>query len=136
MHQSAEGEADDSSNSGQQLAQAELIISYVLRGGVLLSAGVILLGVMLFYIRYAAKPQSVDTQTYPHSLGGVVQGVTHGNPLAVISLGLLILLATPTLRVVISIITFAIERDWLYTAITALVLFILLVSFLLGGGGA
>jgi uncharacterized membrane protein len=136
MHQGIGSEADEGGNSDQQMRRAELIISYVLRGGVLLSAGVILLGVILFYIRYAANSHSVYTQTYPHSLGGVVQGVTHGNPLALIALGLLILLATPTLRVVISIVTFAIERDWLYTAITALVLLILLVSFLLGGGGA
>jgi uncharacterized membrane protein len=136
MHHGIGSEANDGGNSDQQIRRAELIISYVLRGGVLLSAGVILLGVILFYLRYAANSHSVYTRTYPHSLGGVVQGVTHGNPLAVIALGLLILLATPTLRVVISIVTFAIEHDWLYTAITALVLLILLVSFLLGGGGA
>ncbi len=131
-----EGKAADASDSDRQLRQAELIISYVLRGGVLLSAGVILLGVILFYIHYTANPQSIDMQAYPHSLDAVVQGVTHGDPLAVIALGLLILLATPTLRVIISIGTFALERDWLYTAITALVLLILLVSFLLGSGGA
>lgn len=131
-----EGKAADVSDSDQQLRQADLIISYVLRGGVLLSAGVILLGVILFYIHYAANSQSIDIQAYPHSLAAVVQGVTRGDPLAVIALGLLILLATPTLRVIISIGTFALERDWLYTAITALVLLILLVSFLLGSGGA
>lgn len=135
MHENAESEADGGGPDAQ-LRQAELIISYVLRGGVLLSAGVILLGVVLFYIRYAASFQSAATRTYPRSLADVALGVTHGDPLAVIALGLLILLATPTLRVVISIVTFALERDWLYTAITALVLLILLVSFLLGGGGA
>ena len=74
MHQGIGSEADEGGNSDQQMRRAELIISYVLRGGVLLSAGVILLGVILFYIRYAANSHSVYTQTYPHSLGGVVQG--------------------------------------------------------------
>ena len=48
--------------------QAELIISHVLRGGVLLSAVVILVGVVLYY----ATPQTggaAATLTYPHSPG-------------------------------------------------------------------
>lgn len=131
-----EGEAGDGGASDQQLRQAELLISYVLRGGVLLSAGIIGLGIVLFYLRYLANPQSINTQNYPHTLSAVASGIASGNPLAVIALGLLILLATPTLRVLISIVTFALERDFLYTAITALVLVILLASYLLGGGGA
>jgi uncharacterized membrane protein len=66
----------------------------------------------------------------------VAAGLGHGDPLAIIALGLLILLATPFARVAISILTFALERDWTFTAITALVLLILVVSFLLGRGGA
>ncbi len=132
----SESEVKEASASDQQLRQAELIISYVLRGGVLLSAGIILLGSILFYARYLANPQDIDAQRYPHSLTDVALGIAHGEPLAVIAVGLLILLATPTLRVIVSIVTFALERDWLYTGITVLVLLILLASFLLGGGGA
>jgi uncharacterized membrane protein len=66
----------------------------------------------------------------------VAQELTQGDPLALVALGLLILLLTPILRVAISIVIFALERDWLYTVITLIVLLILLVSLLLGRGGA
>ena len=62
--------------------QAELIISHVLRGGVLLSAAVVLVGVVLYY----ATPQpggAAATLTYPHSLGAVIPAlylwITRGN---------------------------------------------------------
>src|SRR5262249_41092565 len=72
------GEAGDVEASETQLRQAEFLISYVLRGGVLLSAGVILLGVILFYGHYIVAPQRVDAQAYPHSLAEVTLGVAHG----------------------------------------------------------
>jgi uncharacterized membrane protein len=63
-------------------------------------------------------------------------GLTQGDPVALVALGLLVLLATPFLRVAVSIVAFALERDWRYVGITALVLAILLASFFLGKGGA
>lgn len=117
----------------RMLRQAELAISHVLRGGVVLSAAIILLGVVLFYLQMAITGHAI--LTYPHSVIEVAQGLAHGEPLAVVALGLLILLLTPILRVAISIIIFALERDWLYTVITLVVLAILLVSLLLGRGG-
>ena len=111
--------------------QAELIISYVLRGGVLLSAGVILVGVVLYYSR--PQPSSAASLTYPHTLTTVLPELATGSPEAIITLGLLILLATPVIRVAVSIVAFALERDWLYVGITTLVLFLLLSSILVLG---
>jgi len=119
-----------------RLRQAELIISFVLRGGVLLSAVIIALGVVLFYARYLAAGGRISQVTYPHTVAAVFAGLGHGDPLAVIALGLLVLLLTPVLRVLVSVVTFALERDWRYTGITLLVFIILIVSFLLGRGGA
>jgi len=62
-------------------------------------------------------------------------GLTHGDPLAIIALGLIFLLITPVLRVAVSVLAFAAARDLLYVAITLLVLLILISSFLLGLGG-
>ena len=119
------------------IEQTELIIRGVLRGGVLVSAGVIGIGVVAFYARYAAVGGSdVRDTPFPHTLAAVFGGLAHGDPLAIIALGLLILLATPFTRVAVSILAFAVERDRVYTVITALVLLILIVSFLLGQGGA
>lgn len=119
------------------IRQAELVISYVLRGGVLVSAAIILAGVIAFYRDYLTTPERAPSVTaFPHTLPDVAAGLAHGDPLAIIALGLLVLLITPVVRVAVSIIAFALERDWRYVAITALVLLILLVSFGLGRGGA
>jgi uncharacterized membrane protein len=118
------------------LRQSELVISYVLRGGVLLAAAIIALGVVLFYARYLAAGGKPGPMSYPHTVAGAIAGLAHGDPLAVIAFGLLVLLLTPVLRVLVSVVSFALEHDWLYTGITLVVLVILLVSFLLGRGGA
>ncbi|HEY1391032.1 MAG TPA: DUF1634 domain-containing protein [Ktedonobacterales bacterium] len=118
----------------RRLRQAELAISHVLRGGVVISAATILLGVAWFYLQIAITGH--PTLTYPHTVLEVAQELAQGDPLALVALGLLVLLLTPILRVAISIIIFALERDWLYTVITLIVLLILLISLLLGRGGA
>ena len=114
--------------------QTELAIANILRGGVLLSASLIVAGVVMFYARYARYGAS--TNLFPHSFGAVINGIAHGDPLSLIVLGLLVLLATPVLRVAVSIVAFALERDWRYVVITSIVLGILLLSFFLGRGGA
>ena len=116
--------------------RAEVVISNVLRGGVLLSAITITAGVLLFYVRSAQTAQGLLDHPYPHTLAAVFSGLALGDPIAIIALGLLLLLATPVVRVAVSIFAFALERDWRYVAITALVLAILIASFLLGKGGA
>ena len=54
----------------------------------------------------------------------------HGRGL--IQLGLLLLIATPIARVVFSVAGFARQRDWLYVAITLIVLTLLGYSLLAG----
>lgn len=130
----ASNSTDAAPDKDRRLRQAELAISHVLRGGVIVSAAIILLGVVVFYLQMAITGHAM--LTYPHSVPDVALGIGRGEPLAIVTLGLLILLLTPILRVAISIIIFALERDWLYTTITLVVLLILLVSLLLGRGGA
>jgi uncharacterized membrane protein len=113
----------------------DLLISYVLRGGVLLSAGLLILGSLLYGVG-ALRGGAPTSPSFPHSLGDIFSGLARRDPMAVLSLGLLVLLLTPVARVLISIFAFARERDWLYVGITTVVLLILLVSFLLGRGGA
>lgn len=116
--------------------QAELVISYVLRGGVLLSAAVMLGGVVFFYVQWFLRSGHDASSSFPHTLSSVEQGLAQGNPQAIIVLGLLMLLLTPVVRVAVSVVAFLLERDWRYVIITSLVLVILLLSFVLGKGGA
>ncbi len=121
------GTGSQRTNRDTMVRQAELIISWVLRGGVFLSAGVIALGLALF-IAGRARAQS-----FPHTLPAVARDVLHGEPLGVVMLGLLLLLCTPVLRVVVSVIAFALEGDRRYVSITALVLALLLLSITILG---
>ena len=131
-----EQSTDGGLTGSQRDYQMDRAISFVLRGGVLLSAGLLILGTLLYFARVQWGGARANLLSFPHSLGDVFSGLGHGDPLAILALGLIVLLLTPVARVLISIFAFARERDWLYVGITALVLLILLVSFLLGAGGA
>ena len=71
----------------------------------------------------------------PHSLRDVIEGVRVWRGQAVVALGLTMLILTPILRVAVSIIAFAIERDRVFVAVTSAVLAVLLISFVLGKVG-
>ena len=108
------------------------IIGWVLQGGVILSATIIALGLLLLPLR----PGGLSLQrllNFPQTLSQVGQGLLILRPQAIIALGLLFLIATPVLRVAVSIITFLFERDRKYVVITFIVLGILFFSiFFLG----
>ncbi len=64
----------------------------------------------------------------PTDFSHVANGLLELRPIAFARAGLLVLLATPVLRVLTSVVAFMLERDRLYAAITLAVLAILLVS--------
>lgn len=107
----------------------EVVISWTLRIGVYLASGVVVLGLVLDFLMGSAvsKPGA-----FPTTVAEVWAGLSRGNPVAVISLGLLLLIVTPVFRVAASVLLFLLEQDYLYTLITLLVLVILLSSFFLG----
>lgn len=118
----------------------EIAISRLLRTGVVLSITVVAIGLIVTFTHHPSYVSSrPDLRTlvnpqenFPHSLSVVEHGVESWSGQSIISLGLLLLIATPVARVAFSIVVFAIERDRLYVAITAIVLALLLLSFLLG----
>ncbi len=126
---SSESDMERRERNDTLIRQAEVAISNVLRGGVLVSAAVILVGVILYYLH----PSGGRVLAYPHTLGQVVAGLQVGSPVAILTLGLLILLATPVIRVAVSVGAFALEHDWLYVVITLIVLALLLASILVLG---
>ncbi|HSB70278.1 MAG TPA: DUF1634 domain-containing protein [Candidatus Methylomirabilis sp.] len=138
------------SNDGMEpLTRMELTISYALRGGVLLSAAIILTGILWFALTqdtgYArllshhlsdllAFHQASGPGFFPTSSKAVLAGAIGGKPYAIIGLGMLLLIATPVLRVALSVVFFLAQRDCLYTGITLFVLAVLLLSFFTGAG--
>lgn len=109
------------------------VISWILQGGVIVSAAIICLGCGLLLWR---TPQAAGQAlaAFPHTPGEVWQGLWLLTPQAYIALGLLLLIATPVLRVAVSILAFAREHDRRYVVITSLVLLVLCLSFFLGKG--
>lgn len=128
-------ESQEKEVASRQQDMNALLIGWILQGGVILSAAVILFGVLLLPFRPGGFTLS-RLETFPHSLSQVWTGLLGLHPQAFIALGLLLLIATPVLRVAVSVVAFAFEHDRLYVAITLLVLAILIASFVLGKGGA
>ena len=115
------------SPAARATATPNAIIGWVLQGGVLLSAAVIVLGLLLELLQpNKFAPQKL--QDFPQTFNQVWAGLLVLRPQAVITLGLLLLIATPVLRVAVSVVTFVVERDRRFVVITLLVLLILLFS--------
>jgi uncharacterized membrane protein len=96
----------------------EGIIGNLLRAGVILAAIIVAAGGAWYLLDAGFSPVN-----YHH-----FQAQSHGMPERLILTGLLILIGTPVARVAFSMIAFALERDWLYVGITAVVLAALLYS--------
>lgn len=118
-------------NNKSNINDTEIIISKTLRFGVILSAITIVFGLLLLII---TRNSGYSGSSFPTSPIQIIKGLFLLKPYAVILTGLLILILTPVFRVGISILTFLREKDYLYVAITTIVFFILIISFLLGKG--
>jgi uncharacterized membrane protein len=120
----------------------ELLISTTLRIGVMLSVAVMLLGVIVTFIHHPAYFHSRPAlgeltnsrEIFANTIRAVLGGVRalHGQSIAM--LGILLLIATPVVRVGISVVLFAAQRDRRYVLITAVVLALLLTSLMSGLG--
>ena len=110
------------------------VIGWILQGGVLTSAAVICVGLLLLF-RHPEQLSGQQFLVFPHTLGQIKDGLLAFHPQAFVALGLILLIATPVIRVAASIIAFALEHDRRYVVITSIVLAILLISFLSGKGG-
>jgi len=115
----------------------------LLRVGVVTSLVIIVAGTVLTFVdhpSYVSSHAALDRLTgeearFPHTLPAVVTGVRNGDGPAVVMSGLLVLIATPVVRVAVSIFAFVYQRDRTFVLITSIVLMLLLASFALGKAG-
>ena len=116
-----------------------VVIGNVLRYGVLVSGITVLIGVLRLISTssysdissmLAYNPGTIPHSIFDFTLGGLLTGLISLNPYSLIELGVILLIATPVSRVLISVFLFAAEKDRLYVMITALVLAFLLFSML------
>jgi uncharacterized membrane protein len=118
----------------EQDTRMEGRVGMLLRVGVLSSAAVILLGGVLFLVHHGRSivDFTVFSGTPPELRrpGSILRDALHGDDLAIIQCGILMLIATPVARVAFSIFVFLEERDFLYVTIAGIVLLILLYSLI------
>lgn len=106
-----------------QVVHAVLVIGLTISGALMIS------GLILGLVLHRELPEAMPAIT---EIPGRILSL---RPSGFLALGLLVLIATPILRVIGSIAAFVYEHDWRYTAITSVVLLVLLLSLLIGKGG-
>jgi uncharacterized membrane protein len=104
----------------------ERMVSRVLKAGIAVAVALMAVGLVLSVLDEERIPAHVvPLADLPALLG-------HLDPAAYLSLGLIVLIATPFVRVAGSIIAFARERDLRYVLITAAVFAVMCLSVVLG----
>jgi uncharacterized membrane protein len=112
----------------------ENVMGNLLRAGVLLAAFVVSMGAVIYLVRHGHAP--VDYRIFHgepadlRTVRGIVRDSWAVGGRAIIGFGLLLLIATPVVRVAFSILAFAKERDGTYVVFTLIVFSILLYSLL------
>jgi uncharacterized membrane protein len=126
----ATGRAETISEAAQVREQRDIneVVHSMLIIGLVISTFLMVVGIILEILLHQDLPS-----TQP-DVGEILTRLLSLRPSGFMGLGLLVLLATPILRVAGSIIAFAIERDWRFAGITFLVLMVVIASVLLGRG--
>jgi uncharacterized membrane protein len=122
----------------------ERVVSNLLRIGVATSLFVVVFGTAVTFVHhpaYVTSGRDLHRLTgpgadFPHSVPAVIRGIEHHQGRSLVVAGLLLLIATPVLRVAVSIVAFATQRDRTFVIVTSIVLTVLVASFLLGRAGA
>ena len=125
-----EGEADKPEKGGK--LELEDRAKWLLLIGVLSSVSVIVFGLILFTVHPGGKdPMTLQNDVL--SLGSIPSGLAGLDPVAYIDLGVIMLIATPVLRVIIVSETLAENREWKYVAVGIIVLAVIFTSFAIAG---
>lgn len=111
----------------------ELSISRMLRAGVTLAALVVLVGGVLYLLQaHGVKPDYRQFHGIPipaSQFAPVFEGVRHLDSRSIIRLGILLLIATPIMRVAFCVFSFTAQKDRIYVVVSLIVLTVLLYSF-------
>jgi uncharacterized membrane protein len=114
----------------------QLIIGWILRGGVAVSMAVVVVGGIVFIYRHGESVPDFrsfkGTPGFINSPKKVFESAFQLRGLAIIQLGIALLIATPILRVVFAAAGFILEKDRLYTLISVIVLLVIIISMITG----
>ncbi len=126
-----------------RVARIERLISTVLRVGVLVSLGVILVGSLAALVRHPDYLSSTlqfhrlteSKATFPRTPSEILKQALHLEGQGLIMTGILLLIATPVVRVAVSVVLFVYRRERAFVLMALVVLALLLTSFTIGRAG-
>jgi uncharacterized membrane protein len=117
----------------------QAVIGWVLRAGVFISMLVVFIGGVIYLNRHGHDiPNYHEFKGVPdfvHSPAGILNGILNLRGRAIIQAGIVLLIATPVVRVIFSAVGFIMEKDHLYTFITFIVLLVIIISAFSGYAG-
>ena len=137
-----DGAPSDSSDPGDASGGLEVVISKVLRLGVVASLTVMTIGVVVGFVdgSLSGDRGALDRLIDPnlaasHRLDAAWESLRSGGAVGIMTLGLCLLVATPLVRVVVSLVGFARMGDRIYLVLTSAVVALLALSCALGVAG-
>lgn len=115
----------------------QTIISAVLRNGVWLVLLFASIGGVLYVLQHGHEPVNYSVfiekeQTIGEIFSTVFNHIQLGEAEAIIFVSVLILFLTPLLRLLLSLVSFVLEKDYMYVVITLIVLSIISASVYIG----
>jgi uncharacterized membrane protein len=110
----------------------ERLLARLLLAGVVVSTLLVLAGGVVFLLHFAGSPphyhRFAGEPAELSSVAGIVRSALRGDGRGLIQLGLLVLVATPVMRVAGSLAAFALLKDRTYVVLTSIVLVLLASS--------
>src|SRR5262245_54449837 len=88
------------------------ISAWILRSGVILSVVIMLLGIVVSCLHNRVRVERMEHSTFDYQLRVLLEGLSEGRGKAIIEVGIYILVFTPIMRVLASMIIFLGQRDW------------------------
>jgi uncharacterized membrane protein len=104
--------------------QLNRCIRLVLLAGMTASVVLIVLGMVM----YAFLPHGTEVTLDPIQ---ALQAALSGDAVGVLDLGIMLLIATPLLRVVTALLVFIQGREWKFVAVSAIVLLVVAIAILI-----
>lgn len=106
--------------------------SWVLRIGVIVSVAIMLIGIIISFCRHQVAVERMQHALFVKNPAELLHGLATLRGKAFIEAGVYLLVLTPIMRVVTSMILFVFaEKDWLYGVVTFFVLVLTLAGLLL-----
>lgn len=115
----------------------QAIIGNLLRYGVWISLSVAFIGGIVYLLHNGSQIEDYSVfkendRNIFEVIAAIYNGAIQGDGASLIFTGIILLFLTPVLRVLLSLFSFLLEKDYLYVGITLIVILIIIISISFG----